>query len=471
MRRTHYLAGLFLLTTAFCLLLTAVSGLNTLAGRYAPRQPMLPQKYTQNPHTAQKITEEPQKYLYEYTFKDHQNATSVWTWEIDKPAMDQAAHRFGLPPSIFSPYEATPKVIATREEQIESGMFKYDGKYLVPDIQTLVNYYLPLMRPLYRLLDAVAEQAGLSQRERLQLLMRFCQDIPYGIPPNMHDGKVIAGLFTPPLVLNNAWGDCDSKCVLFSSILLHDPSYELVFIQSPGHTALGVKGVPRPYEKSITYKGKPYIFCEPVGPRRADLGVPRNDYVQATTIVEVRPVPQALERARQADPFAEFSFQSAGSSLKILMAQNGKVINSKQFKLFQNSNGFDKSFYKVANMPDEKGFYHINTEGDRLYLMLKRPGYYIFKSLPNVSKHNNKKITFNFDPDKCLHITTRPNQSVYIFKKEADGYSGKKCQADAQGVIRVICDPGLYDVSNSSTLSGKLLKIDYFAGIGATVKT
>lgn len=453
------------------LLLTAVSGLNTLAGRYVPRQPMLPPKYVKPPHTAQQVDEENGKYVYHYTFKDHHNATTIWTWKINKQTRDRAARQFGLPPSIFTPYEASSQIIQNRNAQIQSGMFKYDGGYLVPDVQTLVNYHLPMMRPLYRLLTTVANNESLNKRGRLKLLMRFCQDIPYGVPPNTYEDKIIAGLFTPPYLLNNAWGDCDSKCLLFSSILLHDPSYKIVLIQSPGHTSLGIKDVPRPYETSVHYKGEDYVLCEPVGPRRSDLGVPQNDYFKVESITEVYPWPETLEHARKTDVHAEFAFRQTGHTLKILLAQNGNIINSKNFKLFQNDSGFDKSFYKINNMPDEKGVYYINTESKRIYLMMKRPGYYIYKSLDDLSRYAEKNIVFVFDPDKCLYIIAQPNQDIYIFKKEDNGYSGKKCRADAQGIIRLICDPGLYDISSSATLSGKLFKIDYFAGIGATVKT
>lgn len=466
-----YPAWFVSLAIAMILLLTAVSGLNTLAGRYAPRQPMLPRKYIKTPYTVQQVSEENGKYAYQYTFKDHRNNTNVWTWKIDRQALDQAAQQFGLPPYIFTPYEASSQVVRNRNTQIQNGMFKYDGGYLVPDIQVLVNYHLPLMRPLYRLLTTVADHEALDRRDRLKLLMRFCQDIPYGVPPNTYNGKVIAGLFTPPLLLNNTWGDCDSKCLLFSSILLNDPSYEIVLIQSPGHTSLGIKDVPRPYEKSIRYKGEDYVFCEPVGPRRSDLGVPQDDYFKVESITAISPWPESLAHAREADAHAEFAFRQTGHSLKILLAQNGNVINSKNFALFQNSSGFNKSFYKINNMPDEKGVYHISTEESRIYLMMKRPGYYIYKSLDDLPRHAGKNIVFNFDPDKCLYIITRPNQHMYIFKKEGNSYDGRKCQADAQGIIRLICDPGLYDISNCSTLSGKLFKIDYFAGIGATVKT
>ncbi|MCS6832989.1 MAG: hypothetical protein NZ521_05410, partial [Flammeovirgaceae bacterium] len=111
-----------------------------------------------------------------------------------------------------------------------------------------------------------------SFQSRIELILRFCQDIPYGIPPMTWNGKIIAGLFTPSILLKEGWGDCDSKAMLFCSILANNPMYEIIGVHVPGHLYLAVKGVPQAYQATITYKGEEYIVCEPVGPARLELG-------------------------------------------------------------------------------------------------------------------------------------------------------------------------------------------------------
>ena len=82
------------------------------------------------------------------------------------------------------------------------------------------------------------------------------------------------GLNPPPTLLTETWGDCDSKAVLFASILSHGPSYNIIFLTVPDHLLLAIEDVPRSYEQSLKHKGKTYVLVEATGPARLTMATP-----------------------------------------------------------------------------------------------------------------------------------------------------------------------------------------------------
>lgn len=135
-------------------------------------------------------------------------------------------------------------------------------------------YYKEFGNYFYEALsNRLEENNGEVKRDELiNLLLSFCQDIPYGVPPDFYKGKKLNGLHPPPLIVEKMWGDCDSKAVLFCSILSNNPEIETAFVHVPNHILVGIKGVPKPYQDYVERLGETYIVAEPVGPRHGELG-------------------------------------------------------------------------------------------------------------------------------------------------------------------------------------------------------
>ena len=121
---------------------------------------------------------------------------------------------------------------------------------VIPDYTAIVDASRPLVAGLASLVKKTAKADALSSRETIELLMSFCQDIPYGIPPNNYKNKVISGIFPPPLALNKTWGDCDTKAILFAATYLSLPGTSIALLESPGHVSIGVEGIPSPYDNA-----------------------------------------------------------------------------------------------------------------------------------------------------------------------------------------------------------------------------
>lgn len=194
-----------------------------------------------------------------------------WKWGYDKASTDKMTLKFGVPESLFEPYIVNKENLEKRAAIMKDGMLYRDGSYLIPDKNAMINYYKPFLEPLVNLSRKATE--GYSSRDRLEFLLRFTQDIPYGVPPNDWADKYIAGIFPPPQVFANGWGDCDSKAVLLGCMLSYYPDdYEAIIVHYPGHVMMGFEGVPKPYENYTEYRNKRYILCEQVGPARTKLG-------------------------------------------------------------------------------------------------------------------------------------------------------------------------------------------------------
>lgn len=99
------------------------------------------------------------------------------------------------------------------------------------------------------------ERNDLSDRELLELVIRFIQEIPYEIPENDY------GLYTPSEILYRNRGDCDSKSV-FAAVLLDKLGYDTAIFYSSEyrHAMLGINVPSNGLYKEMD--GKPYYFTE-----------------------------------------------------------------------------------------------------------------------------------------------------------------------------------------------------------------
>ena len=154
------------------------------------------------------------------------------------------------------------------------------SRYLMETMKpNIAEFYKEYSSHFYHALLSYLENEleTLEWEDYINFLLRFTQNIPYAVPPSNYKGNFINGLNPPPLLLQLLWGDCDSKAVLFSSILSKNPHYEAAFLEVPNHILIGIKGVPKPYQKYVEHLGEKYIVCEPVGPRNSALGYTFNN--------------------------------------------------------------------------------------------------------------------------------------------------------------------------------------------------
>lgn len=121
-------------------------------------------------------------------------------------------------------------------------------------------------------LQALTRQGGArTHRERLRIFASFVQSMTYRIPPpyrTLPDGERVytAGILVPTEVLYHKWGDCDSKSLLFTSMLANLPGQSVIFLTGYDHLFVGVRAVPRTGDTFIKIQGVPHVLVELTSP-------------------------------------------------------------------------------------------------------------------------------------------------------------------------------------------------------------
>lgn len=246
-----------------------------------------PEDYVASPHVElTAIVDEAKNYQISFKFKGHKKRDWHWKWAYPEEQTDRAILKFGIPKSLFEPYYPVDSVIRKRNQQMSDGMFFQDGRYLRPDMNKMIQYYKPFLEPVATLTQNAQEEEN-TWRDMIEMLMKFCQDIPYGVPPKYFNDKYIGGLFPPPQVFANGFGDCDSKAVIFCSAASYFRNTEMVLLFETGHVLPAVKGIPKPYDTFYTYKNEKYIMADTAGPGRNGLGMTTDPYQKINKVLEV----------------------------------------------------------------------------------------------------------------------------------------------------------------------------------------
>lgn len=199
--------------------------------------------YSANDHVGYRVAVVGEDYVIRYTFRDHRENTCSITWKLNKEQTDRDIQLFGIPQSMFDPYPVTPEVLAARRQILEKGLFMRMDNSLVVDKNAMVNAYSPYTKIVANwMIDYLKEYYSDTRRQRIELAMRFVQDIPYGIPEDLDPNWYYGGVIATPNVFTCGYGDCDTKAILFAGILCHliDPE-DIRFAGEPGHMYTIVK--------------------------------------------------------------------------------------------------------------------------------------------------------------------------------------------------------------------------------------
>ncbi len=261
------------------LVLLSLSSCNSSRSRLqrSDLEQMVPREYQKNKNTDQKVQITNKTYGLHFKFSSPSNEWYEWKWMYKRKETDEKIKKFGVPEAIFQPFQVTRKNVRSRNKIIEAGLYRQKGNVVFPDFNRMVPYYMSFTAPLYALtIKTLGKQS--TPRERVEFLLRFVQDIPYGIPPKISNNRVISGLLTPPQIFIEKWGDCDSKVLLLSSILAHEPRYKILLVHLKNHLLMGFEGRPHPGDSWIVHEGRKYILAEPTGPAHLPLGKTGSDY-------------------------------------------------------------------------------------------------------------------------------------------------------------------------------------------------
>jgi len=198
--------------------------------------------------------------------------------------------RLSVPPSLQSQIRAEFKRITSeiarqqtmyfkkieRESKVQKKDFlhqkglRYIGDKIGVNYGLLVKINQGRVKQVFQ--NLLKESSGLNFQQFLSFLLSYIQEIRYGIPPLMENGKYIMGFWVPPKVLINNFGDCDSKGVTFASLWINFKKYPILLIRIPKHLFIGL-AVPSFSEEGVTINGLRYTLCEVTGPDKLPPGM------------------------------------------------------------------------------------------------------------------------------------------------------------------------------------------------------
>jgi hypothetical protein len=246
-----------------------------------------PAEYAKNFYVSSDVKEENGNYEFMFKFRDQTQKDWTWRWSYPVVVTDEMISEFGVPKFVFQPYYPADTAIKRRMQVINKGLFEMENNSIGPDMNKMINYYRPFLEPVSQLAEG-ALGPDATWRSRAELAIKFVQDIPYSIPPDEQGVKYTGGVFPPPQVFINMFGDCDSKVVLYSSLLSFMGNYEILIMKETGHVLTGIKGIPMPYDKFYEYRNNQYIMAETAGPGRTNLGVITDPYQKISETILVK---------------------------------------------------------------------------------------------------------------------------------------------------------------------------------------
>ncbi len=229
-----------------------------------------------NDYIVYDVSSDSGKYRIDYIFKDHFNNKLNFNLELSRAETDKMISRFGVPKNIFTAHRETFETRARNEQLMRQGLFLLNNNTVEPDKSAVINYYAEsFCKPIAEMIVEVLQTRNKdTRRNRIELAMRFVQDIPYSIPECSDKNKYCGGVNPPPKLLIDGYGDCDSKAIFFAGILIYlIDSRDIIFLVQRKHILTAIRTKTK--EKSLTYvryRGKNYLIAETAGPGKRLLG-------------------------------------------------------------------------------------------------------------------------------------------------------------------------------------------------------
>ena len=245
------------------------------------------QEIAKNPYVSYQVKNEEGDFHIAYSFKDQFGNLQDFYFRLPEKKTDEDISKFGIPTWIFDAYRVNDKNLKYRKQIMDEGLFRLNGNIVEVDKADFINYYSnTYCKPIAeQIVEALAIYGKDNRRERIEMAMRFVQDIPYGVPEFANETTHFGGVNPPPKLLIDMLGDCDSKALLFTGILVHlINSDEIIYLNQKQHLLTAIKGKPKRGQTYVRYKRNKYLIAETAGPGERKLGQKGKYYTSKVNI-------------------------------------------------------------------------------------------------------------------------------------------------------------------------------------------
>lgn len=315
------------------------------------------QSIDKNDYVEYDVISEEEHFEINYRFKDQFNNFQTYRITLPKHETSRMIDKFGIPRWLFEPYPDSDANRIIREAEINKGLFQLNGNVIEVDKNAVISYYgKTFSRPIAKMIvSSLADYGCDNRRNRIEFTMRFIQDIPYGVPQYQDSERHFGGVHVPPQLLIKGYGDCDSKALLFVSILSYlIPPDDIVFLNQEDHVLSAVKGNTEDGLTYIQFEENEFLIAETSGPGKRMLGQMgsyfREEYlVETLTIAPPDILPINKSRPSTSHPVLQQQIED-----NILVLTNESSIN------FQFQISSDKRNWETLAL-------HANQSGRYIY--------------------------------------------------------------------------------------------------------
>lgn len=151
------------------------------------------------------------------------------------------------------------------------------ASFIIPDHVAVFKQQLPLLKPVANAFIALYGQNNI--RKIASQVALWIQQIPY---MDLSDRSQSAGtgFVSPWQLLQQHRGDCDSKAVLFASVMRHiAPTMKLAILYFPDHAVIAAQIPAIKDELTVTIEGKPLLIIDATGPAEHAIGTLAKPYL------------------------------------------------------------------------------------------------------------------------------------------------------------------------------------------------
>ncbi|MBT4530470.1 MAG: hypothetical protein HOC27_04640 [Phycisphaerae bacterium] len=194
--------------------------------------------------------------------------------KLDTKDIEAAIESYGIPKSWTSITYTDKADLQKQQKAIQQKASRHGikmddnmDKYIV-DYKWVINQSTRKLRDVAKTIRSEARRNGYrSRRELVGAFASFVQSLDYKIPPDRRqneDGEEIltVGAMVPLDVLSKQWGDCDSKSMLFASLVQSIDLVDVVFIVMKEHLFAAVDLRPEKDDQSILHNRDDWVLIE-----------------------------------------------------------------------------------------------------------------------------------------------------------------------------------------------------------------
>ena len=193
---------------------------------------------------------------------------------VDQKDVVFATESFGIPESWTTISYSDEKDLAAKQRALEHkaglhGIKMQNGgnQFLVDYAWVITKSVSPLKQSAKTIRSTARRQGYRSTRELVGAFASFAQTLEYRIPNDFRineEGEKIltAGAMMPLESLSKKWGDCDTKSLLFASLVRSIDLVDVCFIVIDDHLFAGVQIRAEQDDHSIRHRGRDWVLVE-----------------------------------------------------------------------------------------------------------------------------------------------------------------------------------------------------------------